>query len=86
MALEMLLFRIAVPQHRLAAQEGPRLVYREAKWLWLAAIAFHWSLLVILLRHLRLFVEPVAQAGACCSTAWTASSRLAFLSCTSPTS
>lgn len=35
-----------------------RLVYGEEKWLWLAALAFHWSLLVVLLRHLRFFMEP----------------------------
>lgn len=35
-----------------------RLVYGEEKWLWLAALAFHWSMLVVLLRHLRFFMEP----------------------------
>ncbi len=35
-----------------------RLVYGEQKWLWLAAMAFHWSVLVVLLRHLRFFLEP----------------------------
>jgi nitrate reductase gamma subunit len=33
-------------------------VYGEQKWLWLAALAFHWSFLVVLLRHLRFFLEP----------------------------
>jgi nitrate reductase gamma subunit len=45
-----------------AAPEGTsrvaRLVYGEQKWLWLAALAFHWSFLVVLLRHLRFFLEP----------------------------
>jgi nitrate reductase gamma subunit len=45
-----------------AASEGTsraaRLVYGEQKWLWLAALAFHWSFLVVLLRHLRFFLEP----------------------------
>lgn len=36
-----------------------RLTVRDGLGLWLAAIVFHWSLLVVLLRHLRLFVEPV---------------------------
>jgi nitrate reductase gamma subunit len=35
-----------------------RLVYGEQKWLWLAALAFHWSFLIVLLRHLRFFLEP----------------------------
>ncbi|MEW6216003.1 MAG: sulfate reduction electron transfer complex DsrMKJOP subunit DsrM, partial [Nitrospirota bacterium] len=30
-----------------------------SKWLWLAALAFHWTFLIILIRHLRLFTEPV---------------------------
>ena len=36
-----------------------RLVLGNDRYLWLGALAFHWSLLVILLRHLRLFVQPV---------------------------
>ncbi len=38
---------------------GPRLIYGEKKFLWLGALAFHWSFLVIFLRHLRFFTEPV---------------------------
>ncbi len=41
-----------------AARGLRRLVYGEEKWLWLAALAFHWSFLVVLLRHLRFVVEP----------------------------
>ena len=40
-------------------QKDQRLIYRGEKFLWLAALVFHWSLLIILIRHLRLFVEPV---------------------------
>jgi nitrate reductase gamma subunit len=40
-------------------KEGPRLVYGSSKFLWLGAMAFHWSFLVILIRHFRFFVEPV---------------------------
>lgn len=58
MALEILTFRSLFRNVRSRLEPGPRLIYGEAKWLWLAALAFHWSLLVILLRHLRLFVEP----------------------------
>jgi nitrate reductase gamma subunit len=39
--------------------EAGRPVYGGAKWLWLAGLAFHWSFLVIVLRHLRFFFEPV---------------------------
>jgi len=39
----------------------PRMTFVERKGLWLGALAFHWALLVILLRHVRLFVEPVPR-------------------------
>ncbi len=39
--------------------EGKRIIYWSSKWLWLGAIAFHYSFLVILIRHLWLFTEPV---------------------------
>jgi nitrate reductase gamma subunit len=34
-------------------------VFRETAALWLAALAFHYSLLIVLLRHLRFFTQPV---------------------------
>ncbi len=58
MGLEILAFRSLFRNQRPRLEAGPRLIYGEAKWLWLAAMAFHWSLLAILVRHLRLFVEP----------------------------
>ncbi len=60
-ALEVLLFRSLFRNTRARLREGPRLVYAENKFLWLGALAFHWSLLVILLRHLRFFVAPVPK-------------------------
>ncbi|MBI4704397.1 MAG: sulfate reduction electron transfer complex DsrMKJOP subunit DsrM, partial [Deltaproteobacteria bacterium] len=39
--------------------QGPRLAYGATKWLWAAGLAFHYSMLVVLLRHLRFFTEPV---------------------------
>jgi nitrate reductase gamma subunit len=32
------------------------------KWLWLGAVAFHWPLFIIVLRHLRYALEPVPGA------------------------
>ena len=58
MGLEILLFRSLFRNNDAKLNQG-RLVVSEAKYLWLAALAFHWSLLVILVRHLRLLVEPV---------------------------
>ena len=60
-ALETLLFRSLFRNSRAELCEGPRLLYAENKFLWLEALAFHWSLLVILLRHLRFFLQPVPQ-------------------------
>ena len=58
MALEILLFRSLFRNTKTDLKPGPALVYGSAKWLWLGALAFHWSLLVILIRHLRFFTEP----------------------------
>ena len=58
MALEILLFRSLFRNSRARLFEG-RLIFSEQRYLWLAALAFHWSLLIILVRHLRLLVEPV---------------------------
>lgn len=59
MALEILLFRSLFRNTKTELRAGPKLVYGEQKWLWLAALAFHWSFLIILLRHLRFFMQPV---------------------------
>lgn len=58
MGLEVLLFRSLTRNVR--AELGPgRLVYRDAAALWVAALAFHYSLLVVVVRHLRFLTEPV---------------------------
>jgi [DsrC]-trisulfide reductase subunit M len=59
MALEVLLFRSLFRNTRADLRNGPKLVYIESKFLWLGALAFHWSFLIILLRHLRFFMEPI---------------------------
>lgn len=59
MALEVLCFRSLFRNTRFEFKEGPKLVYQWEKWLWLAALAFHYSFLVIFVRHLRFFTEPV---------------------------
>jgi len=61
MALEILLFRSLFRNTKAELRQGPRLVYGENKFLWLGALAFHWSFLVIYLRHLRFFMEPVPR-------------------------
>ena len=59
MALEVLLFRSLFRNTKAELKEGPKLIFGENKYLWLGALAFHWSFLIIFLRHLRFFMEPV---------------------------
>ncbi|MFB3826895.1 MAG: sulfate reduction electron transfer complex DsrMKJOP subunit DsrM [Bryobacteraceae bacterium] len=58
MALEILLFRSLFRNTRSELMQGPRLVQDENKILWLGALMFHYSFLVIFVRHLRFFLEP----------------------------
>lgn len=59
MALEVLLFRSLFKNTKLEFRDGPRIAYQWEKWLWLGALLFHYSLLMIILRHVRFFTEPV---------------------------
>ena len=59
MFLEVVLFRSLFRNTKADAIEGPRLTYTTDKLLWLGGIVFHWSFLIIVVRHLRLFVDPV---------------------------
>jgi len=59
MALEVLLFRSLFRNTDLDIS-AKRPVYGSAKWLWFFGLLFHWSLLIIVLRHLRFFIEPIA--------------------------
>ena len=59
MALEVLFFRSLFRNTKAEMVEGPRLTYSSDKALWLGGMVFHWSMLIILLRHYRFFVDPV---------------------------
>jgi nitrate reductase gamma subunit len=59
MAFEVLLFRSLFRNTRAELRDGPQLSYGSTKWLWLGGLAFHYTFLIILIRHLRLFLEPV---------------------------
>jgi len=59
MLLEVLLFRSLFRNTKAELKQGPKLVYGSSRFLWLGALAFHWGFLIILLRHLRYFSEPV---------------------------
>ena len=59
MLFEILCFRSLFRNTSLEFRQGPKITYRWELWLWVAALAFHYSFLVVLLRHLRFFTEPI---------------------------
>ncbi len=61
MALEVLFFRSLFRNTKTELRDGPQLSYGSTKWLWAAGLAFHYTFLAVLVRHMRLFMEPVPQ-------------------------
>jgi nitrate reductase gamma subunit len=59
MALEVLTFRSLFRNTKVELRDGPKVDYGSNKWLWVAALAFHYAFLVVFIRHFRLFMEPV---------------------------
>jgi nitrate reductase gamma subunit len=59
MLLEVLLFRSLFRNTKAELDKGPKLYYQWEKWLWLAGLAFHYTFLVIVIRHLRFFTQSV---------------------------
>ena len=59
LALEILLFRSLLKNERVELQEPTKVLFKTSILLWLGAMGFHWSLFVIVVRHLRFFLEPV---------------------------
>ena len=57
MAFEVLFFRSLFRNIKTELRDGPTLSYGSDKWLWMAGMAFHWSFLIILIRHFRFFSE-----------------------------
>jgi nitrate reductase gamma subunit len=58
MAGEIFLFRSLFRNTDVQMING-RPVYSGAKWLWFFGLMFHGSILIIVLRHLRFFTEPI---------------------------
>ena len=58
MVLEVLFFRSLFRNVKSEVTQG-KVVHGANKWLWGAALLFHYSFLVIFIRHLRFFTEPV---------------------------
>ncbi|MCI5166503.1 MAG: menaquinol oxidoreductase [Candidatus Electrothrix sp. GM3_4] len=59
MFMEIVFFRSLWRNTKSDIKPGPVLTYKSTRWLWFFGILFHYSILLILLRHLRLFLEPV---------------------------
>ncbi len=59
MSLEVLFFRSLFRNTKAELASGPSLVYSSSKWLWGAGLLFHWSFLIIVLRHYRFFLADV---------------------------
>jgi nitrate reductase gamma subunit len=60
MVLEVLFFRSLFRNHNVELlPDKEKVNYISTKYLWAAAMAFHWTMMVVVLRHFRFFVEPV---------------------------
>ncbi len=62
MFLEVFFFRSLFRNLKGELREGPKIAYGSDKWLWMAGLAFHWTFLIILIRHLRFFIFNVPPA------------------------
>jgi len=62
MALEVLLFRSLLRNTKTDLRAGGKLAYGISLTLWAGAMLFHWTMLIVVLRHLRLLTEPVPLA------------------------
>ena len=61
MLLEVFFFRSLLRNTKSQAVDmnGPRLAYQTEIFLWLAGLAFHYTFLVVFIRHFRLFIGQV---------------------------
>ncbi|PIE58996.1 MAG: menaquinol oxidoreductase [Desulfobulbus propionicus] len=59
MFMEIFLFRSLWRNTKATVHDGPKLTYESSKWLWLFGIMFHYSFLIVVVRHMRLFMDPV---------------------------
>ncbi|MDP3478659.1 MAG: sulfate reduction electron transfer complex DsrMKJOP subunit DsrM [Desulfoprunum sp.] len=61
MMLEILTFRSLFRNTKSDLLAGPKITYESSKWLWLFALIFHYSFLIVVIRHMRLFLNPVPE-------------------------
>ena len=61
MAAEVFLFRSLFRNTKVELTSDKKVAYGPEKLLWLAGLAFHYTFLLVLIRHLRFFTEPVPK-------------------------
>jgi len=59
MILEVFFFRSLFRNTKTQLYPGTKVTYGSEKFLWLAGLAFHWSFLIIFIRHFRFFMQDV---------------------------
>ena len=59
MFFEVVTFRSLFRNTRMRINSDGRISYDLELWLWLFALAFHYTFLVVILRHARFFLEPL---------------------------
>lgn len=60
MFFEIVTFRSLFRNTKCEIKDG-RISYEWEKWLWMASLAFHYTFLTVLIRHMRFFLEPVPE-------------------------
>ncbi len=59
MFLEVVTFRSLFRNTKSEIHNGPQITHESSKWLWVFALIFHYSFLLVVVRHMRLFLDPV---------------------------
>ncbi len=59
MLLEILFFRSLARNTVTRVRPDGEIAYTSTKWLWGASLVFHYCFLVVALRHMRFFAEPI---------------------------
>ena len=54
MTMEVLLFRSLFRNEKAELKDSKRISFQGKRWLWLGGLVFHWSLLIIIFRHICL--------------------------------
>jgi nitrate reductase gamma subunit len=62
MFFEIVTFRSLFRNTRMKVKSDGRITYSLEIFLWLAALAFHYAFLTVIIRHMRFFLEPVPVA------------------------